>query len=106
MAELPFQDVAGGIRLAVRLTPRARSNGIAGVQVMADGRAALAVRVTSPPVDGEANEALIALLAKAIAAPRRDIRIQSGDTSRLKIIEIAGSPERLRGVLEKLIADA
>jgi uncharacterized protein YggU (UPF0235/DUF167 family) len=48
------------------------------------------VRVNAPPVDGAANDAVIAALAEALDVPRRDIRIAAGATSRNKSLEIAG----------------
>ncbi|MDA1010422.1 MAG: DUF167 domain-containing protein [Chloroflexi bacterium] len=71
-------------RITVRLTPRASREQIVGVR---DG--ALLVRVTAPPVDGAANEALVRLLAKALSVPNRDVRIVSGSTSRTKVVEVA-----------------
>jgi len=51
---------------------------------------ALKVRLTAPPVDGAANEALIALLAQRLGLPKRDIHIVHGATSRHKVVEIRG----------------
>jgi uncharacterized protein len=69
----------------VRLQPRASSNEIAGVL---DG--ALRVRLQAPPVDGAANEALVAFLAGRLDVPRRVIRIVHGATGRNKTIEVEG----------------
>jgi uncharacterized protein (TIGR00251 family) len=69
----------------VRLQPRASRNEIAGVH---DG--ALRIRLHAPPVDGAANDALVAFLAERLAVPRRGVRIVTGATSRTKIIEIEG----------------
>lgn len=57
---------------------------------------ALKVRLTAPPVDSAANDALITLLADALGVPRRDVQIVAGATSRAKVVEVAGvSPEQL-----------
>jgi uncharacterized protein (TIGR00251 family) len=72
------------VRFSVRLQPRASKNEIAGLQ----GNA-LKVRVTAPPVDGLANEALIELLSRALNTSRRNVCIVSGHTSRTKLIEIS-----------------
>lgn len=77
-------------RLAVKLTPRASADQIDGWDVDADGRPVLKVRLRAQPVEGEANEALIRFLAKALARPRRDVNLVRGGASRLKMIEIAG----------------
>jgi uncharacterized protein (TIGR00251 family) len=72
-------------RLAIRLTPRASREEIAGER---DG--VLLVRVTAPPVDGAANEALVRLLSKRLRVAKGAVRIVSGDTSRTKTVEVDG----------------
>jgi uncharacterized protein (TIGR00251 family) len=59
----------------------------------AEGRALLKVRVSSPPVDGEANAALIKLIAKTLGLPRSAVTIDSGDTARVKRLRIEGVDE-------------
>jgi uncharacterized protein (TIGR00251 family) len=76
--------------LAVRLTPRAGRDAIDGWALDGDGRPYLKVRVTAPPVEGEANQALVALLAKTLRRPRSAVTVVSGPTARLKRIDIAG----------------
>jgi uncharacterized protein (TIGR00251 family) len=53
------------------------------------------VRVTAPPDKGKANQALISLIAKALGAPKSSVVIVSGETSRLKILEINGDSQAL-----------
>lgn len=53
-----------------------------------DGR--IKVAVTSPPVDGEANAAVIELLAKALAVPKRAVTVVAGETSRRKTVRVEG----------------
>ena len=72
------------MRLTVRVVPRSRRNAITWEQGI------LKVRLTAPPIDGAANDALIALLAKQLGLPARSIGIVHGATSRQKIVEIAG----------------
>ena len=72
-------------RVEVRVVPRSPRTAIDGIR---DGR--VVVRVNAPPVDGAANDAVIAALAEALDVPRRDIRIAAGATSRNKSLEIAG----------------
>ena len=72
------------MRIVVKVIPRSSKNSIEWEQ---DN---LKVRLTAPPVDGLANEALIALLAERLALPKRAITIVSGTTSRQKIVEIEG----------------
>lgn len=79
------------MRLAVRLTPRAGRARIDGWGRDDAGRAFLKVRVAEPPVDGAANVALVRLIAKALDRPASAVRIVSGDTARLKSLEIDGA---------------
>ena len=67
------------------MIPRAGRSGFAGLR---DG--ALLVKLAAAPVDGAANDELIALLAKTLKIPKRDISIVSGERSRTKRIRIAG----------------
>ena len=97
----PFAAVEGGVRLALRLTPRASKNAVDGVVQDADGRPLLKLRLVAPPVDGAANEALIAFLAKSLSLRKSDISIRSGETSRVKILHLAGDPAV---ILQKLDA--
>ena len=71
--------------LEVRVIPRAGRTGFGGLR---DG--ALLVRLAAAPVDGAANAELIALIAKALRIPKRDITIVSGERARTKRVRIAG----------------
>jgi uncharacterized protein YggU (UPF0235/DUF167 family) len=53
----------------------------------------LKVRVAAPPVEGEANAALVRLVAKALGLPRSAVRIASGETARIKVLEVDGLDE-------------
>lgn len=96
MSPVTVNRSGNGVRFQVRLQPRASRNEIAGVL---DG--VLRIRVHAPPVDGAANEALVALLADRLSVPRRGVRIVTGATSRTKTIEVDGvtpaDVERLTG---------
>ena len=76
------------IRVHVHVQPRASRSEVVGTH-----GAALKVRLLAPPVDGAANDALVALLAKELGVPRRDVRIVQGATSRAKVVEIDGTTE-------------
>jgi uncharacterized protein (TIGR00251 family) len=91
-ADLPLAVEADGVRVAVRLTPRARADRLDGIGHLADGTAVLLVSVTAPPVDSRANEALLRLLAKEWGLPRRDLSVSGGQKSRNKQVHIAGGP--------------
>jgi len=71
--------------LEIRVIPRAGRSGFAGLR---DG--ALLVKLAAAPVDGAANEELVALLSRTLKIPKRDITIVSGERSRTKRIRIAG----------------
>ena len=100
MSELPTIHARGaGVRVDLSVTPRASKNSINGVR---DGR--LVVKVTAPPVDAAANEAVVALMSDVLDVPRRQITIAIGATGRSKTIEITGVTEtairaRLSGIL-------
>ncbi len=79
------KDVGDGCTLSVRVHPGARKNAVTGIH--AD---ALKIALTSPPVDGKANEALIAFLAEALRVPRARIALVAGISSRSKTVRITG----------------
>jgi len=74
-----------GVRFSVHVQPRAARTEVRGVH-----NGALRVRVQAPPVDGAANAALVELLAGSLGVPRRSVRVVSGETARLKIVDIEG----------------
>jgi uncharacterized protein len=78
-------DAAISVEIDVRVIPRARKTEIAGER---DG--AVLVRIAAPPVEGAANDALIAFLASVLHVPQRAIRIVGGERSRHKRVAIAG----------------
>ena len=100
---LPYVVGKDGVTLAVRLTPRATKEAVDGLATLADGRSALAVRVKAPPVDGAANAALIALLAKRLAVRKADIAIAAGDSARLKRLAIRGDSARIAERLQEML---
>ena len=82
---LNITEINGGVRVEVKVQPRSSRNQIAGEQ-----NGVLKIKLTAPPVDGEANAALIDFLAAYLQLPRRDIALVKGETSRHKIVEIRG----------------
>ena len=71
--------------LTVRVTPRAARDKIDGF----DGDGVLRLRVTAPPAEGEANVAVVKLLARALGLPARDVVLVSGATARRKVFEVS-----------------
>jgi uncharacterized protein YggU (UPF0235/DUF167 family) len=80
-------------RLAVRLTPKARADGIDGWGEDEAGRPFLKVRVRAQHIEGAANAALEALLAKTLGLPKSSVEVAKGATSRLKQVQIRGLDE-------------
>jgi uncharacterized protein (TIGR00251 family) len=74
-----------GVRFTVRVQPRASRSEIVGVH-----GDAMKIRLSAPPVDGAANEALVELIAEVLGVGRRAVRIVSGETSRSKVVEVEG----------------
>jgi uncharacterized protein (TIGR00251 family) len=103
-APRPFSTVGDGLRIAVRLTPKAARTRILGVVADADGGAVLRVAVTAAPEKGKANAALIALLARQWRIAKRDLAVVAGRTDRRKTIHLSGDPDRLAGMLEAWLA--
>lgn len=81
---------ADGIRIAVRVTPRASRASFGP-----DGPDRFAARVAAPPVDGAANAAVIALVAERFGVGRRSVTLVAGEGARLKRLHVAGDPEAL-----------
>jgi uncharacterized protein (TIGR00251 family) len=81
------------VRLFVRLTPKSSVERIDGWDVDDKGRRFLKIRVRAAPIEGRANEALIAFLAKTLKLPKSRFTLVTGDTARLKQIEIEGLEE-------------
>ena len=88
----PFTAVAGGVKVRVRLTPKASNNRIGGLVPDAGGGVA-------PPEGGKANKALIGMLAKAWRLPKTSISVKSGAAHRQKTLFMEGDTKRL---LERL----
>jgi uncharacterized protein (TIGR00251 family) len=90
-----------GTRIELRVIPRAHRDGIDGLR-----HGCLLVRVSAPPVERAANDAVIGLLARTLGISRSAIRIVSGEHARKKAVEVAGLPvdlaiARLRGADRK-----
>ncbi|HEY1475399.1 MAG TPA: DUF167 family protein [Pseudolabrys sp.] len=100
----PWSAMAGGVALSIRLTPKGGRDSIDGVELLADGRSVLKVRVRAAPSEGEANTALVRLIAKAVSVPPRDVALAAGATARIKRLTISGYGPALISALEKIVA--
>jgi uncharacterized protein YggU (UPF0235/DUF167 family) len=92
------------VTLKVRLTPMGGRDSIDGIDRLADGSMVLKARVAAPPSEGEANEALCWLIAKAVGVSLRDVTLIAGATGRIKRLAIAGDGPALIAALEKIAA--
>ena len=82
---IPIRESGDGVSFAVKVRPRAKKNAITGE--IGD---AIKLSLTTPPVEGRANEACIEFFAKLLKVPRSSVSIASGLSSRNKVIRIAG----------------
>jgi uncharacterized protein len=84
-----LRETASGVTLAVRAQPGAKKTAIVGIY--GEGESAqLKIAVQAPPINGRANEALIAFLAKTFALPKSSVELLSGESSRSKLFIFGG----------------
>ncbi len=89
---IPLQEAGSSVTFAVKVHPRAKKNAITGE--LGD---ALKLSLTSPPVEGRANEACIEFFARLLKVPRSSVTIAAGQTSRQKVVRVSGlSAEEVR----------
>ena len=84
-----LRTVADGVTLAVRAQPGAKKTAIAGVYGEGDA-AQLKIAVQAPPVEGRANAALVAFIAKVFGLPKSQVELVSGELSRSKVFLLRG----------------
>jgi uncharacterized protein (TIGR00251 family) len=90
-----LREAQGGVALEILVQPRASRTRVVGEH---DGR--LKIQLAAPPVDGEANEALVAFLAGSLGVRRADVSIERGDAGRRKTVRVAGvGPAVVRAAL-------
>lgn len=82
---MTIRDTPHGATFSIRVHPRARKNAITG-----EAGDAMKLALTAPPIDGRANEACIAFFAELLNVPHSSVTIAAGQTSRNKVIRIAG----------------
>ena len=91
-----WRTTAEGIEIAVRVTPRSSREALE----LGPGHAI--ARLNAPPVDGAANTALIAIVARHFGVAKRAVRLIAGDHARLKRVSIAGDAEALARIAATL----
>ncbi len=102
---LPLSTVDGGVRIRIKLTPKAASNRIGPVEKSADGGAVLKVAVTVAPENGKANAQLIKLLSKAWKIPKTRLTLVAGAKDRRKTLQIDGDTGVMMKYLEKYMRE-
>jgi uncharacterized protein len=95
---------ADGVRLSVKVTPRAARAGVQGVEIYG-GRAWLAIKVAAPPEGGKANAATIKLLARYCGVAAGALSLVSGAAGRRKVLDVQGEADLLRRRLHALTSD-
>ena len=101
-----FETVPKGLRVTLKVAPKAARAEIAGIEADAAGRRLVKVRVTEAPDGGKANAAVCKLLATFFATAKSNVSIVSAASARLKQIDIAGDGATLAAVLDAWAAAA
>lgn len=91
----PYRPLSGGVRVEVRVTPKAGRDHFLGIGADPDGANVLRVAIAAPAAEGRANDALLRFLAKAWHVPKSAIELIAGATGRRKAIKVEGDPVRL-----------
>ena len=104
MLDGPLTPIRGGLRVAIRLSPRAKSDRLIRVSVAPEGGRVIKASVTAAAQKGRANEALLHLLARVWRLPPRDLSIIAGAGSRNKFVRIAGDTQQLLASISEEIA--
>lgn len=99
----PWTASANGLVLSVRLTPKGGRDAVDGIETLADGRAVLKLRVRAAPTGGEANDALIRLLAKTLDVAPRCVNLTAGAGARIKRVAVEGDAAILAARLERIV---
>jgi uncharacterized protein len=95
-----FKDARTGTAISVKVIPRAKKNEVAGL--MEDG--SVRIRLTAPPVEGAANQALVEFLAQLLQIHKNQIEIVAGLSSERKLISLLGiSPQSVEGILRQAV---
>jgi uncharacterized protein len=101
MMALPFSPGREGVNLAVRVAPRAARDRVLGLAPEAGGGVALKLAIHAPPEDGQANVALLRLLADHFGLRKDDLSLTAGASGRRKLVHIAGDPAVIGAALER-----
>ncbi len=98
-----FKDARSGTAITVKVIPRAKKNEIAGL--MEDG--SVRIRLTAPPVEGAANQALVEYLAELLGIHKNQIEIVAGLSSERKLVSLTGiAPQTVEEILQRAVPTA
>ncbi len=101
--EAPWRRGAACVIVRVRLTPKSSKDAVDGIEATAEGPA-LKARVRAVPSEGEANAALLKLLAQWMGVAQASLRLAKGGKSRVKSVEITGNAEQIETRLAERLA--
>ena len=104
MNDPPWRIEANGLLVVIWLTPRGGCDAIDGIAQLADGRRVVKLRVRAAASEGEANAALVKLIARSLGVAVRDVSLIAGATARLKRVRVSGAGATLAATLEKICA--
>lgn len=100
----PFTLDATGAMLTIRATPNASRTAVTGVIALEGDATALGLRIAAPPVDGAANNEVVRFVAKQVRVGRSAVTLVTGQTSRVKRLQIDGDPAALEAALRALLS--
>lgn len=98
----PWRAATGGVLLDIRVTPKGGRDSIDGIELLSSGQAVLKLRVRALPTDGEANDAIIALVAKSLRIPKSNVSLERGGASRVKTLRLAGDASTISAALAEI----
>ncbi|MGB8546941.1 MAG: DUF167 family protein [Xanthobacteraceae bacterium] len=99
----PWTVTSDGIVLTVRLTPKGGGDAIEGIDQMADGRSVVKARVRAAASEGEANAALVSLIARTLAVPPSRVTLIAGAAARIKRLNVMGDTGAIAAALERIM---
>jgi uncharacterized protein YggU (UPF0235/DUF167 family) len=102
-ASRPWTVTSDGIVLTVRLTPKGGRDAIEGIDQMADGRSVVKARVRAAASEGEANAALVSLIARTPAVPPSRVTLIAGAAARIKRLNVMGDTGAIAAALERIM---
>lgn len=103
LKQRPWKAVPDGLLLTVRATPKGGRDAIDGIARLANGNSVLKARVRAAPADGNANAALIGVIAKAAGIAPSTVSIVRGATGRIKVFRLLGNSRSLAAAFERAV---